>query len=299
MDWLPPVPPWSLVEPVLRLLVLPGVALGGGLLALACLLTPSKPWRTFAMAFGVAAGFAVGNYRFGRVEDESSYSLVEWWPATGGWDSLFPATLLALAGGAFAALLQHRSALGAAGIRWLTGAACAWWLAPEGEPLGRTQHAAILFVAGMLMWETTRGAPGRSLGLLLLILPWGGTAALVLIYAHSARFCDLATLLTACLCGAGLVVAWWRADAEAILGAPAFFLPALMLAGLTGTYSEVPKASFILAALAPCALVLLWLPQFRRCSPRAQALLAFTAICLPCAIAAGLAMRAETLDFGE
>src|SRR5262245_13440899 len=156
MDWLPP---WSLVEPVLRLLVLPGVALGGGLLALACLLTSSKQWRVLAMAVGVAAGFAVGNFRFGRVEDESSYSLVAWWTTEGGWSSLFPATLLALAGGALAAIRQDRNKLTeAAAIRWLTAAGCAWWLAPEGEPFGRMKNAVLLFAAGVLIWEVIRGA---------------------------------------------------------------------------------------------------------------------------------------------
>ena len=142
----------------------------------------------------------------------------------------------------------------------------------------------------------------QSLGhgaLLVLVIPWGLAAATVLIHAHSARFCDLAVLQTATLAGIGLIAALRRLDVAALFASPAVFFPALMLGGTANTFSEVPAVSFILVALAPCALWTLRLPPMRRWSGRALAIAAIVAVLVPCAVAVALAMRAETLDFGE
>ena len=135
--------------------------------------------------------------------------------------------------------------------------------------------------------------------LLALAIPWGMAAATVLIHAHSARFCDLAVLQTATLAGIGLIAALRRMDVTALFAGPAIFFPALMLGGAANTFSEVPAASFILVALAPCALWILCLPSMRRWSGRTRVAAAIVAVLVPCAVAVALAMRAETLDFGK
>jgi hypothetical protein len=91
----------------------------------------------------------------------------------------------------------------------------------------------------------------------------------------------------------------WGQNISVLFSAPAIFLPGLLLGGAVNTFSEVPVTAFVLAAFAPCALWLVFLPPIRRWPLRFQAAAAVIAVLVPCATAVTLAMRAETLDFGE
>lgn len=180
-------------------------------------------------------------------------------------------------------------------------AGCAFWLTPVSPLLSRLGCFALLFAVSALNGEALRRIGIRSCGNrapLALIIPWGAAAAAVLIHAHSARFCDLAVLLTATLAGSGLMAVRWKLDVAALFAGPAIFFPALMLGGAANTFSEVPLASFILIALAPCALWSLRGPPMRHWSGRALAIAALVAVLVPCAVAVALAMRVESLDFG-
>ena len=287
------LPPWSEVQSMLLTVVLPGFAVGAGLLAGVCAATRSETGRLIGGALALAGGLALGNFTRG---------LLPWWSMEAGWPSLFPSTLVAIAGGIGAAL-----ALSRCGTRWnlglrlLTMAGCAWWLTPVSPALSRVGVFVLLFAASALNWEAFRRTGSRSLGtsaLLALAIPWGGAAATVLILAASARFFDMAVLLTATLAGIGLIAALRKLDVTALFLASAVFLPALMLAGAANTFSEVPAASFVLIGLAPCALWSLNLPPLRRWSGRAPVAAAVVAVIIPCLVAVALAMRAESLDFG-
>ena len=106
-------------------------------------------------------------------------------------------------------------------------------------------------------------------------------------------------MLTATLAGVGLVAAWRKVNLAAIFAGPAIFIPALVLGGAANTFSEVPMASFIMIALAPVAEWSLRLPPMRRWVERPLNAVAVVVILLPCVVAVALAMRAETLEFGE
>jgi hypothetical protein len=273
---------------------LTGLGVGAGMLAGVCAATRSADVRLLGGALAVAGGLAAGNVAGG---------LLPWWSLERGWPSLFPATLAAVGGGVVAALVASRQGWrGGLAVRLLTAAGCAFWLAPAGPSWGPMGLTALMFAAASLNWEALRHNAGRRFELwvlLALLVPWGAAAAAVLIHAHSARFCDLAVLETATLAGVGLVAAMRRLEVTAILAGPAICVPALMLGGAAGTYSEVHLASFILIAIDPCALWSLSLPVARRGSVRAIRTAAVLAMLVPCAVAVMLAMRAESLDFGE
>jgi hypothetical protein len=297
MSWLPP---WSLIEPVLRTHVLPGAGVAAATLAITCALTRSSARRIFAAAAGLAGGWALGNFNFERDAESPTWSLVAWWSVEPGWSSLFPTTLVALMAGVVAAFARGIGWWSAFAIRALAALGCGWWLAPEGGPFSRSANAALIAGSAIVTGEGARWLGHLAGGgLLVLAIPWGGAAATVLIYAHSALFCDLATLLTAALCGAGIASAIWKVEPYALLTAPAVFFPALMFAGATNTYSEVPIASFALAGLVPAGLLLLWIPAVRRWPRWVTTLAAIALLAIPCIVAVALAMHKESLDFGE
>lgn len=287
------LPPWPVVQSMLLTVVLPGFGIGAGLLAGVCAATRSETVRWIGGALALAGGLALGNFTRG---------LLPWWSLEPGWPSLFPATFAAVGGGVIAALASStRGWRWGVALRFTTAAGCAFWLAPAGPLPARLGWFVLLFAGSSLHWEAFRRHGSSSLGrgaLPMLAIPWGAAAATVLIYAASARFCDLAVLFSATLAGVSLVAILRRLDVTALFGGPAVFLPALMLAGMTNTFSEVPAASFILVALAPCALWSLHLPPLRHWSGRALGAAAVVAVLIPCAVAVALALRAESLDFG-
>ena len=286
------LPPWPVVQSMLLTVVLPGLAVGTGLLAGVCAATRSETARMIGGALALAGGLALGNFTRG---------LFRWWSLEVGWPSLFPATLAALGGGVVAAILSAR--LGwhwGLGLRLITAAGCAWWLTPANPPLSRLGFFILIFAGGALDGDMFRRHKVQSLepiALLALVIPWGLAAATVLIHAHSARFCDMAVLLTATFAGVALVASVRKLDVATIFAGPAIFLPALMLGGAANTFSEVPLASFILLALIPCLLWSLCLPPMRHWSGRTLVTAAAMAVLAPCTVAVILAMRAETLEF--
>lgn len=289
------LPPWPIVQSLLLTVVLPGFGSGAGLLAAVCASNRSETGRLIGAALALAGGLALGNFTRG---------LLPWWSLEAGWPSLLPATLVALGGGVGVALVAGRSIAGpkALVLRMIAAAGCAWWLTPTTPPSSRLGWFLLLFVGSVFHWEAFRCVALPSLrerAVVALSIPWGMSAATVLIYAASARFFDVAVLLTSTLAGVGIIAAWRKLDAAVLLAVPTIFLPALMLAGAMNTFSEVPVVSFILVALAPCALWTLRLPPLAGGSERARALAALAAITIPCAIAIALAMRAESLNFNE
>lgn len=128
---------------------------------------------------------------------------------------------------------------------------------------------------------------------------WGailaGGAAAVSILSHSGRFADAATLLSAALIGVALVAIWRPVDASPLALATSLFLSALMLLGYdaTSSFSEVPRASFLLVAGAPLFLLFTELPQVRDLPPKWQAAIQCGLLALPISIAVALAVAYE------
>jgi hypothetical protein len=294
-------------------LVLPAFAAAAGLFAVICLTTRSRSLRMIGGAAAVAAGLAAGNHfrelltwwpldpgaLAGAADDSSK---VSWWQVERGWAALLPATVAALCGGTAGALLSTRTHRGiGVAIRVLTASLCALWLTEVFPPLSLPATFAVMFGGMVLNWEGAllMGRTGTGkIALPVLTLVWGGSAATVLIFAHSARFSDLATLLTAGFFGAGVIAALWEQNVAVLFAAPAVFFPGLMLGGAANTFSEVPVTAFALVAFAPCVLWLLLLPPVRRWPLRVQAAAALVAVSIPCIVAVILALRVESLDFG-
>jgi hypothetical protein len=296
MALLSSLPPWALVEEILRTLVLPTFAAASLMLALVCALTHSVRIRCLGACGALIAGLVAGNH---------FHHLLDWWPTPWlrGWRVLLPvmAGLSLLA--TLLAMLPPRTHGGVRlGLRILLAAASTWLLRDTLAPLTEISTYGMLLFVVVLTWEISRAAcasipPHASL--LWLTMLWGGAAAALLIFAHSARFSDLAILLTTSLCGVGLIGMWWKLELSFLLAVPCIFLPSLLLAGAANTYSEVPVSAFAWIAFAPAALLLLLLPQIQRWPMRALTLVALIALVIPCAVGVALAARVESLDYGE
>ena len=111
------LPPWAVVQSMLLSVVLPGFAVGAGLLAVVCAATRSETGRLIGAALALAGGLAVGNFTGG---------LLPWWSLELGWPGLFPATLVAIGGGVVSALAPAQCCVhwGLA-LRLITVAGCA------------------------------------------------------------------------------------------------------------------------------------------------------------------------------
>jgi hypothetical protein len=304
MDW---VPPWPQVEGALRTLMLPAFAAAAAVLAITCAVTKRPGLRMAGGVLALVAGLAAGNY-FRELLDwwprqtppDEPPERALWWALARGWPALLPVTTAALALGLLAELLPGR--VPGILLRMLTAAGVAGWMTEALEPFSKTATFGVLFAGMVLNHEALLFAAGRTLGrtsLFMFALPWGSTAATVLIFAHSARFADLAGLMMASVAGAGAIAVILKLESRALFAAPAAFFPPLLLAGKVNLFGEVPTSAFACAAFAPCALWLLCLPAMQRCSPRAFAVAAVIAICIPCAVAVGVAVWYEDLSFGE
>jgi hypothetical protein len=183
------------------------------------------------------------------------------------------------------------------------GAVCAlaaWLLVPPALREARWWAVPAFGAAAWGAWELldhrARRNPGGWLPLGLALVAF--TAGAVLVHAHSARLMDLAVVLGAALAGLALEAALQRADVGGAAGGVALALPGLMLVGQQETFSQVPVAGFLLPALAPLALAVLFAPPFNRLSGRAQALVGVALLLLPALVGFALAARVESVDFG-
>jgi uncharacterized membrane protein len=232
------------------------------------------------------------------------------WQIETGWYSLFSATLLAiLAEVAIEWSLRRRTpAREATRARVLAASVCAAWLIPWSDLLsyrslvGSSGAILILITAIALLaaviWlntEATRFYGQSAWGYLVplaMSMAWCGSAAFVLVLSHSAKFADLAIVISCAIFGVGLIVAIYRQRPKTLYAGPATFIPALMLGGTLNTYSDIPFAAFALIGAAPALTKLLCRGRLRNWfETRPLALLA--AFLIPCGIAVGLAMRAE------
>jgi hypothetical protein len=126
-----------------------------------------------------------------------------------------------------------------------------------------------------------------------------GGASIILLYAHSGLFSDIATVLAVSLFGIACLAMFADIDCGGIAPAMAVLLPGLLLAAHYETYSEVELKSFLLVALSPLAwlLLLIW-PLNRIRNHWIQLILSQLFILIPVVLAVIFAMQAEELDFG-
>ena len=106
-----------------------------------------------------------------------------------------------------------------------------------------------------------------------------------------------ATLLGAGLGGVAIASQWGRANAAGAMPALSVLLPGILLSGWRDTFSEVPAWSFLLPAVAPIILAVLWLPGVRRLGGWPRWVAGVVVALIPAILAVVLAARAEPLDF--
>ena len=94
----------------------------------------------------------------------------------------------------------------------------------------------------------------------LIFLLGGG----VMLYAHSARFMDIATIVGCAFLGVAIIAAVTKTDCSGSIPAGIGFLPGLMVSGRFSTDSQVPLVSFWLVALAPLLLAPWLIPALAR-----------------------------------
>jgi hypothetical protein len=118
---------------------------------------------------------------------------------------------------------------------------------------------------------------------------------LVLISAGHDTVCSYALLTGASLAGPALLSWKWPSDTSAAAAACAVILPSLVLEGQRG-YSEdaISNWNFVLAALAPLALLPMWLPFLAKRERWTRWLLGLALPIIPAVIAAAWAMKAST-----
>lgn len=293
-----------MVEETLRTLVLPAFAVAAGLFVVVCAATPSRVVRTVAAVLALLGGLAAGNEYGGMLHwwPVESDDAVARWPLAQGWAGLLPLTAVAVLAGAVAALFPERRRWWAPGLRMLVATACAWWLAQAWEPVSRVAAASLLFAAMTLNGEALLHISRRcqdASPMPLLAGICGMAAATLLIFAHSARFFEIAVLMTVVTGGMALAAWFSKADMAVPAAALAVFFPGLLLGGAANTHSQVPEAAFALAALAPCMLWLLAIPPVGRRTGRGIAIAATVLVLIPCVTAVVLAAQKERLEFGS
>lgn len=122
-------------------------------------------------------------------------------------------------------------------------------------------------------------------------------AGVIILHAHSARLTDMALLFAVALLAIALM-AWRRpVDTSAALSAAAVFLPGLLLNAQQETFSDVPWRSFLLAALAPVALLPMLHSSLARQTRLNRWFLAIILPLIPAAYAVFLAAQAEKMQF--
>lgn len=288
------MPPLELVLDQLLRLILPSFCAAAAVAALSGMLLKGK-LAPLGTVLAMAAGLAAGNWMRGLLPWLPEAT---WRPEQTGWTWLLAATFLALAAGLLVRLTA-RVRIVAAALALVTTAAVTYLVVPD--YLHSAKWLAPFALVVIANWYFLARAAQRHPSALV-PFTWaivlGGGATLVLLFAHSARFGDLGTLLAATLAGIALPLFRWPNDARPLAPAVATYLPGLMLAGYDSTYSEVPAASFALLAAAPLALALLELPLLKQRGPKVQFVLQCTLLLVPVVIAVVLAMRAEDLGVG-
>lgn len=172
---------------------------------------------------------------------------------------------------------------------------------PADPGFDRAQFYA-LFVAGSLaLWVVLDhlaacGFPAEMTALQALVALLAGG---VMLYAHSAKFMDMATILGSALLGVAVVAGSAKVDARGAIPAFVGVLPGLLVSGRALTTSEVPVASFVLAAVAPLALLPWLVPNLSRRTgpwPRFIRCVSVLAVLVAALVLAG---RVETLPWQQ
>lgn len=286
---MPPID-FTIVKATVLYLVLPGAGLAALGAIVAVLFAAGDPRRSNIATIGLLLAMATGI---------SLNKLVPFTEFETGWRSLFWVLTLAAVGEILLSnclsALKPRSGIVETVSILLLSSLVSFLPMPVEEYRSQPWLLGLLITATLLNWLGLRVASVQRFGSLLplaLSFVWGGSAAAVLVLSGSARFGELAVLMSCVLGGIGVVAAVSGLKFESIYGGFSAFVPGLMLAGVLNSYSAVPKVSYILVAAAPAVFALLRHARVSAWVTKRPVLSAIFAV-TPCVVAVSLAAKAS------
>ena len=299
------LPPWAEVVDAVTQVALPALGTALAIFFVGRWNRWTAPW---AAILALTLGFLVGNHarqgwNFAIGPDEFSAQnlykglYVTVLPGEGETAQRPPPTRTWLPWMVLTALLMGQLA------RWLPGR-LAWRLRDlvalsAGFLIGRTPWGIVgLTILIIALWEVLEQVaehPGVLVPVCLSLT--FGTAAVVLLHAHSASLTDCATALSAALGGIALACLV-RGDARGCYPGVAVALPGLLWVGQQSTTSEVPAVAFAAVAIAPLLLSLGQIPWLVRRPGWQRWGVAYGAGGVFLALAVGLSMAYESLPEG-
>lgn len=281
---MPPLD-WSIIQSVILHLILPGFGIAAAGLAISFALTRSDRLRHSAASLSLIAGFTAGNF-LGKILSFEEFET--------GWRSLFWVTVAAIAVDTLIGIVRHRwfGITASIVLATVSGVLLTPWVTMSSLPV----VGCVLVLTILLDWTTLSFIAEQRHGHFVPLLVssiWGGTVTAILALSHSTRFAELSLLFSFALSGIGLVSAITKERFNNILAGPAVFFPAVMLSAALNTYSNVPNTSFALAAISPGLLVFLRFKAIAAWFDSHPKTLVFVST-IPCVIAVGIAIRAES-----
>ena len=286
-------PPLDEVLAALQQVMLP--AAGASAFLFAAVVTLGR-WAVLpGAAVAVAVGMVAGNWATGPLPVEAGSSPYEHLPRY---------TLTLLAAGVLSQLVptvaerlermkSYRVALVV--TLWVARAVAVALLAADVIPGDSGTPLALFVAVTVSIWfalDQLDSAEGVTLAGLTSLLAGG-----VCLYAHVARFLDVATFTGSALLGVAVVAAAARVDARGAIPAFVGMIPGLMLSCHAYSASDVPAASYALIALAPLVLLPWAIPALARRSGPWPRLARLGCVLLPLFVALVLAGQVETLPW--
>ncbi len=255
------MPPFDVIVDVFKTTILPSVVVS----FVAGWLLRKTQYAALAIFLGIVAGNLLSQ-------------LLPWWPYRDEMSFLLLAVFLSL----FLMELKTK--------QWLTGTICICIISlmliqQESQDLV-TSATYVLF--GMMLYMSLFAAECWLSGrvLMLLCILSGSACSIILIYAHSCLLCQIALLWTCSCGGLALTVLQSSLPIRGVAGPTTIFLQYLLYYGQQTCFSEVPAASYYLAAIAPFPCVLVYL----KCNSPLLRLIAVAGWLLLLVLATGLAM---------
>ena len=299
----PPPPPITDALDALQHLMLPAAVASAFVFAAMLLL--GRRWANFGAALAMVAGLLAGNWEKVPMPAVLTAS---------AWTHLPPyivfllvvglvTQLLADAADRYESLKSYRTGFTAA--KWPTRAVMlalgAAPVIPADPGFDRTQFYALFVAGSVALWFALDrlaecGHPAEVAALVGLTALLGGG---VMLYAHSAIFLDLATILGCALLGVAVVSGGAKVDARGAIPAFVGVMPGLLVSGRVLTTSEVPVASFVLAAVAPLTLLPWLIPNLSRRKGPWPRVVRLVSVLVPLVVALVLAGRVESLPWEQ
>jgi hypothetical protein len=284
-----PLPPIQHIEEALRGTMLFPALLSAALMIVACIAARlHASFLCFGPVAAIAAGLVYGTAR----------THLPWSPGAPGWRWLLWAVLAALAVDALARLPKVPA--GAAwALRGMVAAQAGWMVMPTDWRDQFLWAPAALGALILLEWALLEqlGRLDRRGLMTLALVPAVNGAALVLIYAGSAKFAEVAMVLMATLFAVGVVALIIGAESNGVAAATAVLLPGLLLSiYYDQSESEFPALSFALAGLSPLALAPSLLPVWRRYQRKGLWAVQLLLVLIPAGAAILLAAQTGSLE---